>query len=369
MLLLQTNLRCLAAFADKKESGARWAVTGIQVEELPDNRYVAVATDTHALCVIEGTNGGDPSDYPLFGALVDAPNGATKGLIPADVFKQVLTDAEKATKKVRGRKPILGNVAVIMSQGKTEERKDEDGVSVTFTDPAVATFGFTNLEQEATPRTKLQEGRFPNYESVFPKGRGLCQFAMDPQFIIQMADVFKALKPTMDANTKRVEFDFYGESKPGVFRWYNAETNQSVKVLIMPLAGGGNMLDGFPQAEGLCTPEFWEKVSQDLTKELKEAVAISDKRHDLLIEAQSENRRLERLLIDQPGENYAVFEEMKKQIADLQRELRAMTDDRDSETKLREEAEAAHAELQAIIDTPPYSVTETFELADALSNV
>lgn len=281
MILLHNNLACVASFTDKKESGARWAVTGVQVEDRGDGKYTVAATDTKALIVVDG-QGFDSSEYPAYGALVDAPNGGARGLIPGEVFKQVMADSAKNVKQ-KGyiRKPILNTVAVQMSAPAGEYGSDKY-------DPGQAVLGWTNLNQHATPTTRLLDGRFPPYRDCIPK-RPLYTVALDPDYLIRAADALKQIKG-LKGDDCRLEFGFSNNEQPIVMRMHNEETNQKTTVLVMPLHTKPDdiLLDGFSAGNGCNDEGFWEKEAQRLKKEYEVSTRLADQRYDLLTAKEKE---------------------------------------------------------------------------------
>lgn len=224
MLVLPNNLKCLSSFTDDG-AGARWAIGGVQVEDAGKGQYVAAATDCKTLVIVEG-KAKKADEYPAVGALEGAPNGGTKGIIPAKLFAEVMADSAKKTKSCT--RPILKTVAIQMSA--------PTGIyGAEGYDPGQAVLGWTNLEQHSTPVTKLIEGRFPPYQDIIPKKAPLARIALDPEYIIRLGEVCKNMKPLVDKECCRVEVDFYGSHKPCIFRFENPDMEQNVTVLIMPL--------------------------------------------------------------------------------------------------------------------------------------
>lgn len=288
MLLLPANLAPVAEFADKAESGARWAVTGVQVESLNDGKdYAVVATDTTCLVVVEGPNYKDPTEYPLHGALVDAKNGATKTLIPAKVFSQVMKDAAKGTK--RCTKPILKRVACIMHDGEpavTEKKmvsvEEEDGTHLEEREVTVkpagipeVVLGWTNLEQEASPKTRVVEGRFPPYRDIIPK-HGRYTIALDPEFLIRAGKTLEQMKGLKDPENCRVEVSFTSNEKPIIMKMHNAETEQKTTILIMPLAGGCNYFDEVATNDTKENVAFWQNEASKVSEEARAETVRAD---------------------------------------------------------------------------------------------
>jgi hypothetical protein len=295
MLLLPNNLKCVAEFADKKDSGARWAVTGVQVEDHGDGKYTAVATDTKALIVVEGKFGYKADDYPACGALVDAPNGGTKGLIPAKLFAEVMSDSAKKTKSSR---PALRSVALQMSAPTGTYGSD------TY-EPGQAVLGWNNLEQHATPTTKLCDGRFPPYKDILPQKKPLLKLALDPLFVIRMAKAMEAIKGLTTPENDRIELSFWAEQKPVLFEYQTEE--QKTTVLIMPLASDFTRDDSVAQEAQVLAEEIVEAKCVKLNEENREQRdSIYDLKHELSL-AKSENRVLE-----------CDRDELKTQVEDLE---------------------------------------------------
>lgn len=300
MLLLPNNMKCIAGHSDES-GGHRWATQGIYVEALPDNRYAVAATDTRTLVLVEGVCPGDPGEYPEFGALVDAPNGGMKGLIPSGVWADIMAESSKATKKVS--RPLLRSVAFQMADAKVEpERVDEEtGEPIkNICTPAQVVMGWTNLEKSNTPTCLQIEGKFPPYRNILPKKRGKVQISIDPDYFIRVADTLKNMRPLGDKSQLRVEMDFTSNQKPIMFRFENVETNQKVQCMVMPLATDDNtmMWDGYSAGDGISTPEFWEAEAQRWKEEHEKAMVLSDKRFDLITDLQKQLRELKALPAD-----------------------------------------------------------------------
>lgn len=277
-MLLPTNLACVANFADKKEAGARWAVTGVHVEA-KDDGYAVAATDCKALILVEGKypENQDPSEYPEYGLLKDARNGGVKGLIPAKLFADTFKEAAKNTK--RSTKPILRNVAVVMADAVPEvceTRKVTDGEGNTLVIeggntkvvspaiPAEVVMGWTNLESEATPKTRQSEGRFPPYRDIIPK-RGLYNVALDIDILINAGKALEGLKGLCGEGSKRVEVSFTSDQKPLLMRMKNEELQQTTTILLMPLHTEKyeTGFDGFSWGQGVADETFWQKEAKE----------------------------------------------------------------------------------------------------------
>lgn len=217
MIVLPPCISSLAAFADRKESGARWAVTGIHLEHVGD-KFIAAATDTKVLCVVEGKavlddKAGYPNT-PTLMAVKEDPK-VTTALIPAKFWADSFTQAGK----IKGGPDTLRNVAVKF--GSTD-----------------ATFYATNLEKEMIQKSKYVEGRFPPWRDILPKTQPVMTVEFDP---VYLANALAAVGKMQDAGEKRCTLQLWSSSKPMLITLEQGEAARpdlKVTALVMPLAGG-----------------------------------------------------------------------------------------------------------------------------------
>lgn len=315
MLLLPNNLACLAKSADTNTSGARWAVTGIQLESVDNGKgYVAVATDTKRLVVVEGGIQHDETDYPKPDALAAAPNGGTKALIPAEFWESMFKNAAKNTKK--SRMPILKNVGIAMTDGVMNEKGE-------YTTPPSVTMGWTNVDQHEVSTSRIVEGRFPPYRDIIPK-RPTYTVAFEPQFLIDAVETLKTMMPASDKeNECRVEIGFTSDTKPIVMRMQNSDLGQKITILVMPLASGENDIayDGFRFGTGVNDESYWSKEAAHWNEQYKIERDKAIDYHDQWTTCQGE---LAKAKASSWKEHY---DEANARIETLLRELEAMKEE------------------------------------------
>lgn len=241
MIQIPAALGCVASFADRKASGSRWSMIGVQVEDKGEGKYAVAATDTKILIAIEGHTKHDPTDHPMHAKISEKPNTATTALIPAALFGQTLKDASKAGKKKR-YKPILNTV--LLQLGKEE-----------------ASLAYSNLDQESMPTTRLIDGRFPPFRDILPTRRPKLAIPIDPEFLMTIAKAVADLKSIMGTGDQAVTIGYYGPDKPVMVEVRPDEGSgvDSARMLVMPLnTDNAVQFDGFKFAyeadEG-----FWEK--------------------------------------------------------------------------------------------------------------
>ena len=228
MHLLPLNLGCLADHADPRE-GARWAVTGVELALTP-GRYRVTATDTKHLVSVSGPTVADADDYPTWPALEAAPNGHVKSIIGAKGWKGFFSDATK----VAGRKP-----------GPTRAVAVKIGAGVT-------TMGARN--DTAENRTQVftnDEGKFPPYEQIIPKGQPTVAVYLDAKMLAKVAGTLAKLA---DDDGGGITLEIIDQYKPVMLRLDKAD-GTTADGLVMPIGRKGHQfprpvtLDAAGQAE------------------------------------------------------------------------------------------------------------------------
>jgi hypothetical protein len=210
MHLLPNALRAVTKFAGKPK-GHRFAVEGIHLELLDDNKYVCCATDCSRLITVEGT-GEKADEYPESAAMQASPNGATTALIPSGVWDTVFAKA----KAIKTTKPILKNVAV-----KVGDKS--------------AALSATDLETTEFKETKLIEGRFPPYRDIWPKKKPRVRFGVDG---VALGQVCKALTDVADTDSTFVYIEFEDSGKPLIITPMTQNDKYTAKALLMVVGGG-----------------------------------------------------------------------------------------------------------------------------------
>lgn len=217
MHLLPPGLKHVFDCTDKKESGTRWTVGGIHLELKDDDKFVAVATNTKVLVIVEG-QGDTASDYPETQAMLAAPNGATTSLVPGKIWKEAFSETAVLTKGAT--KPILKNVAVKLGENEVS-------------------FSSTDNRQSMFKQSPPLDGRFPPYQEIWPRRKPRVKFFVDGKLL---GELCKSV--CMIANSGDKPGDYTGVSielsdpyKPIVIRPMMQNKKYETKALIMPLAG------------------------------------------------------------------------------------------------------------------------------------
>ncbi|CAN5508643.1 DNA polymerase III subunit beta [soil metagenome] len=183
--VIRTLIRRTAFAADRKESGARWAVTGV-LWEADNGKARLVATDTKRLAMTDGpaTITGEEKDAKPASHLVPQK---TVSLLE----KSLVDDGERVRISLRANEAMF----------QTER---------------------------AMIHSRLVEGRFPPYKDIIPKKSAVKLTLATAEFLsrIRQAAIMT------DAETKRVDFNF----APGklTMKAEGAETGSSEVVMDLP---------------------------------------------------------------------------------------------------------------------------------------
>jgi len=207
-LLLPANLAVLVKAAAREQHCRFGATTGIRLTATKDG-YQAEATNGRILARVKGAMPFDPQDYPGVPALESAPQGETVGTIPAEVWSKAFKGVPR-----RPVKPVLGTVAAVLG-------KDQ------------ATLVSTDLENANVQSPRLVEGRWPNTDQVFPKGKPRFTINVDAKLLIDLLQVAMAFS-SQDHNNK-VTMEFHDRNQPFAIRTKSDE-GQEFSGLIVPLA-------------------------------------------------------------------------------------------------------------------------------------
>jgi DNA polymerase-3 subunit beta len=183
--VLRTMIRRVAFAADKKESGARWAVTGVLWEADAD-RARLVATDTRRLAMMDG---------PAAIHTGDADGKGASHLVPQKAIQLL------------------------------ERSLVDDGQPVRVAlKPNEAMF----QAEHVLIHTRLVEGRFPPYRDIIPKKAAV-------KLDLSAADFLSRVRQAAimtDDQTKRVDFRF--EAGRATLKAQGAETGSSEVTLDLP---------------------------------------------------------------------------------------------------------------------------------------
>ena len=131
------------------------------------------------------------------------------GTIPAEVWSKAFKGVPR-----RPVKPVLGTVAAVLG-------KDQ------------ATLVSTDLENANVQSPRLVEGRWPNTDQVFPKGKPRFTINVDAKLLIDLLQVAMAFS-SQDHNNK-VTMEFHDRNQPFAIRT-KSDDGQEFSGLIVPLA-------------------------------------------------------------------------------------------------------------------------------------
>jgi DNA polymerase III sliding clamp (beta) subunit (PCNA family) len=201
-VLLPANVAGLAKLAAVEN--ARYALTGVRVEKLPDG-YACVATDGRVMAMVRGTS-DSPDEFPA-GSAAEADIGeGSEVVIPTKSW----TEAFKGIPR-RTFKDILRNVYVQLG--------DKNSLLTT-----------TDLEERRTIEARNVDGRYPPYKEVFPKGPAKAVITVDPRLMIK---VLTAAMDFCDEEQRGVDLEIFSDSVPMIVR--KKRDKQEFTGVIMPL--------------------------------------------------------------------------------------------------------------------------------------
>lgn len=225
--VLRTLIQRTAFAADKKESGARWAVTGV-LWEVEANKVRLVATDTKRLAMTEG----------------------------------VATSTEAPAKDGKPASHLIPQKAMSLLERSLVDGGERIRVALHANDAMFQT-------ERALIHTKLVEGRFPPYRDIIPK-KSTIKVTLNPAEFLSR--VRQAAIMTDDA-TKRVDFEF--AKKKLTLKAEGAETGSSEVRLDLPDYDGEEITIAFdPQylVEMLRAIEGETGITLEMTSGEKPAV-------------------------------------------------------------------------------------------------
>lgn len=199
MLLLPSNLACLAKLADK--NSGRFALAGVRVQETTDG-YQVMATDGRRLGIVTGCTKPAP-DYIESHRLADAPNGADVALVPAKEWARIVKyEPPKLPNGQRGEP-----VAVVMALNQCTFTRGNDEIVV-----------------------KTEDGRYPDAAAVVREVRSVFKIAVNAKLFVELLQVAAAF--SLD-DGGMVTLHFHHHSKP--FLVCSENTEQKFVGVMMPL--------------------------------------------------------------------------------------------------------------------------------------
>jgi len=165
-------------------------------------RSHCVATDSYHLIEVEHPKQEGRQVPPKI------PNDQKTGLVPAEAALH----ASKNIPKVKNLFDLSNAFSSVDSDGKRM---------------MLAT---TDLQKEKTVDAIMIDGKFPDYQIIFPDKEPVASVTVDAQYLKAIADYF-----SKHADAKRVTLHFHGKEQPLVFTGKTAKTIQKVRALVMPL--------------------------------------------------------------------------------------------------------------------------------------
>jgi hypothetical protein len=88
----------------------------------------------------------------------------------------------------------------------------------------------TDLMQEKSIEAFLVDGKYPHYETIFPKGQPAASIMVNAKYLKEMADYF-----AKHGEGDKVLIEIYDDGSPVVFKGETAGVHQQVRGLVMPL--------------------------------------------------------------------------------------------------------------------------------------
>lgn len=240
--VLRGLIKRVAFAADKKESGARWAVTGV-LWEAEEGKARLVATDTRRLAMMTGpatVHTGEPDAKPvshlvpqkavqlLERSLVDDGQPVRVALKPNEAMFQ----AEHVlihTRLVEGRFPpyrdIIPKKAAVKLTLGTGEFLSRVRQAAIMTDDQAKRVDFKFEQGQVTLKAQGAETGSSEVTLELPEFAGpLVEIAFDPQYLIDMLRAVEG-EPTLT-------LEMTDGNRPAVFR-----AGDNYLYLVMPLAG------------------------------------------------------------------------------------------------------------------------------------
>jgi DNA polymerase III sliding clamp (beta) subunit (PCNA family) len=194
MLLNNLNLE-VAKFASKAETKPEIAGVFITSKH-------TTATDGFRLVEMSVRSDVKPEDYPKVQGK-SAMRGMKPVIVPAKELSKVKIPKNKDL-------PILENVAVSHVDGQRVDLMT------------------TNLETADVKSFKRIEGKYPDYDQIFPKGEAKAEIEVNGKLLAEMLDTLSKLN-----NLNSVRIKFYKDNDPLVLEAKN--DNQSARAMLMCL--------------------------------------------------------------------------------------------------------------------------------------
>jgi DNA polymerase III sliding clamp (beta) subunit (PCNA family) len=160
------------------------------------------ATDGYKLIEVSVDKSYTSQDFPIVNHKKILHN-CPPFIIPAEEVKKIKLPANKSL-------PVVENLAI-------------GGVY-----PEQVELITTNLESGESRLVKRIQGRFPDYEKIFPQGKPRAEISINGKFLEELLSILSNLD-----TTHAVKIKFYDNEKPLVLEASNE--NQKARALLMPL--------------------------------------------------------------------------------------------------------------------------------------
>jgi len=190
------------SFAAKDE--ARPEITGVLLT--PDGTMAA--TDYYSLAEIKMKSMPKDDDFPLAAGHKKPMPLSAPVILPAKFVASIGQSISPSPSL-----PILSFAAL-------------NGIDENF-----AHFVTTDLETVQDQKTRIIDGKFPDYEKIFPQGKPVVEVTLNPEYLFQAAKLLTQFNK--GRGVKRVKLSIYQPNEPVIM---TSETNEhTAKVVLMPL--------------------------------------------------------------------------------------------------------------------------------------
>jgi DNA polymerase III sliding clamp (beta) subunit (PCNA family) len=209
-VLLPANLGPVVNVAANANS--RLALSGVHIK-LQDGSYEVAATDGKRLVVVTGAADANPLDFPTVPELAEAPPSANRAIIPGDAWKEAFGSIPRGGEA--RVKTVLGNVAVHL-------------------DAQESTLVTSDGEQVHVVRPANDQGAYPDYQAVLPKGAPQVTVHLDARLLAELLRVIREFTPDQ---THRLAIEIHSPDRPLVLRTGNYA--QKCVALLLPQISEG----------------------------------------------------------------------------------------------------------------------------------
>lgn len=236
MFLLPRQIAAIDRIVAKDD--IRRAITGVLIRQIPNAVEVMA---TNGKCLVRATipQRDNPADFPQVPGFNAGADGVSEILLPGGVLSKIAKEIPRG-RMVRST-PILNNIAMTIHGTKEQPQ---------------ATLATTDLEMPRVTTVKAQEGKFPDFESVY-LGEPAFSIMVDADL---MADTMKTVADLAGRDGIRsVRLDFC--TSDGAFQISaNNPNGVLVSAVQMPVVGGKDrVINPCGKAEQIPEPEWMRK--------------------------------------------------------------------------------------------------------------